>query len=177
MAIANKELVKREKQLKDIDASMQQTVSTALEAENKANEYYKEIKYLQQQLEDERIQAELSMLRAVNELHLKHQHSLQMEKERFDRDYDKMENDFQKERGLQKELYLTFIKLVWQVWRVPSLHDFRVLVIAETKFGWMNGLRSIFLHIQPKTGEKILPIPVPPSISIVAYLYAKSQGQ
>ena len=98
LAIANKELVKREKQLKDIDASMQQTVSTALEAENKANEYYKEIKYLQQQLEDERIQAELSMLRAVNELHLKHQHSLQMEKERFDRDYDKMENDFQKER-------------------------------------------------------------------------------
>ena len=96
LAIANKELVKREKQLKDIDASMQQTVSTALEAEN--NEYYKEIKYLQQQLEDERIQAELSMLRAVNELHLKHQHSLQMEKERFDRDYDKMENDFQKER-------------------------------------------------------------------------------
>ena len=62
LAIANKELVKREKQLKDIDASMQQTVSTALEAENKANEYYKEIKYLQQQLEDERIQAELSML-------------------------------------------------------------------------------------------------------------------
>ena len=97
LAIANKELVKREKQLKDIDASMQQTVSAALEAENKANEYYKEIKYLQRQLDDERIQAELSMLRAVNELHLKHQHSLQMEKERFNREYDKMENDFQKE--------------------------------------------------------------------------------
>ena len=63
---------KKGKELKDIDANMQQTVSTALEAENKANEYYKEIKYLQQQLEDEHIQAELSMLRVVNELHLKH---------------------------------------------------------------------------------------------------------
>ena len=91
LVIAKEELKKKEEQLEEMKVNMEQTALSALEAGNKANEYFEEMKYLQQQLEDERIHAELSMLRTVNELHLEHQRSLQAEKERLDRERFKME--------------------------------------------------------------------------------------
>ena len=62
---------------------------------------------LTQKLENERVQSELAMLRAVNELHREYQQSLKMEKDRSDREHKQkdrwisdLKESFQKEREM-----------------------------------------------------------------------------
>ena len=88
LAGANEELDRREEHISELEDKLERANLVAVEAQERADI---EVKQLQKQLENQLMQSELTKLRAVNELHFEHQHSLQLEKERLDRERERTE--------------------------------------------------------------------------------------